>query len=135
VAGGAAMILLDTCALLWLANGSDDLSPTTQELLRANAGSLFVSAFSAWEIALKHRRGRLELPLDTPAEWFAAVLEQHGLREIPVDSRIAAGAVSLPPLHTDPADRILVATAQTQGLTLLTPDALIRQYPELKTAW
>jgi PIN domain nuclease of toxin-antitoxin system len=130
------MILLDTCALLWLANGSDNLSPTAQELLRANVGSLFVSAFSAWEIALKHRRGKLELPRDnTPAEWFAAVVEQHRLREIPVDSRIAAASVALSPLHTDPADRILIATAQTQGLTLLTPDALIRQYPELKTAW
>lgn len=129
------MILLDTCALLWLANGSDNLSPPAQELLRENAGSLFVSAFSAWEIALKHRSGKLELPRDTPAEWFAAVLEQHGLREIPVDSRIAAASVALPPLHTDPADRILIATAQTQDLTLLTPDALIRQYPELKTAW
>ncbi len=129
------MILLDTCALLWLASDSPALSSSAKNALRKQADYLFVSSFSAWEIALKSSKGKLTLNNLTPADWFARVLHQHRLTEIAVDHPIATASVALPPLHADPADRVLIATAQIHGLALLTPDPLIRQYPNLRSLW
>jgi PIN domain nuclease of toxin-antitoxin system len=99
-----------------------------------HAGDLFVSAISAFEIGLKQKKGRLTLPL--PAEqFFAVALSTHGLREVPVDGAIAARSTSLPPLHADPADRMIIATAQRDGLTILTPDPLIHAYPDTRVSW
>jgi PIN domain nuclease of toxin-antitoxin system len=93
-----------------------------------------VSAISGFEIGVKCRRGALILPL--PAEeWYEAALSGHGLTEIALDGRCAIRAANLPPIHRDPADRIIVATAATHGLTILTPDALIRAYPGVTVVW
>ncbi len=128
------MLLLDTCTLLWLVGDQGRLSQRARHLLAEHRGLLFVSAISAFEIGIKHRRGGLTLPM-APDEWFEAALGFHGLGEIPVGSRIAARSTQLPPLHADPADRIIVASAQAHGFTILTPDELIRAYPEVETAW
>ncbi len=128
------MILLDTCTLLWLASDQSQLSSQATRLISEQAGFLFVSAITALEIGLKQRKGRLTLPL--PAErYYAAALAQHGLLEIAIDGVIAARSTMLPPLHADPADRILVATAQRRSLTVLTPDARIHAYPDTQVAW
>jgi PIN domain nuclease of toxin-antitoxin system len=127
-------LLLDTCTLLWLVAERGRLSARAKRLIAEHAGSLFLSAISAFEIALKHRKGRLTLPL-TPANWIASVLEFHGVVEIPVDCDIAARSVALPQLHDDPCDRIIVATAQARGLTILTPDPLIRAYRPTGCEW
>jgi PIN domain nuclease of toxin-antitoxin system len=127
------MMLLDTCTLLWLADEQKQLSERARQLIEDNAGSLFVSAITAFEIAVKHRRGALVLPLP-PHEWIAAALEQHGIADIPIDWRIAEQSVSLPLLHKDPADRLIVATARATGLTVLTPDPLIAAY-DVRVAW
>ena len=129
------MILLDTCALIWLASDSPALSRGAKDALLKNSGYLFVSSFSAWEIALKSTKGKLTLQDLSPADWFARVLSHHHLTEIPVNAVIAAGSVALPPLHSDPADRVLIATAQLHGLAVLTPDPLIQRYPDLRTVW
>lgn len=128
------MILLDTCTLLWLVSGGDRLSASARERLRENAGQLFVSAISAFEVGVKHRKGKLTLPMDAE-RWFAAAVEFHGLSEVAIDSRIAVRSTQLPPLHADPCDRILVATAQVVGLTVLTPDPLIAAYSEAEAVW
>ena len=128
------MILLDTCTLLWLVAGSDRLPTTAREWLRDGAGEIFVSAISAFEIGIKQRKGKLTLPMDAE-RWFAGALEFHGLSEVPVDSRIAVRSTQLPPLHADPCDRMIVATAQLLGLTILTPDPGIAAYPGAETAW
>ena len=128
------MILLDTCTLLWLAAEPASLSQRAREVLASHHGRLFVSAISAFEVSIKHHKGRLTLPSE-PAEWFTRALEFHGLLEIPVNGRIAALSTSLPPLHTDPCDRLIVATAAIHGLTVLTPDPLIRGYPQLSSSW
>ena len=74
------------------------------------------------------------LPLP-PVEWYEAAIGDHGLTEIPLDGRTAIAATALPPLHRDPADRILVATALAHGLTILTPDSRVRAYPGVASLW
>ena len=128
------MGLLDTCTLLWLVADQGRLSTAARAFLAAHAGRLFVSAISAFEIALKQRKGALGLPLPTRT-WYLRALEFHGLREVPLDGSIAIAAAELPPLHRDPCDRIIVATAQAHGLTIVTPDPAIAAYPTSKVVW
>lgn len=128
------MILLDTCTLLWLAIRPKELSAPAREAIAGSGEFAHVSAISAWEIAWKHRNRRLELAL-APEAWFPLALEQHRLREVPLTAAICLRMAALPELHRDPADRFLVATAQEHDLTLITPDPLIRQYPQLKSLW
>lgn len=128
------MLLLDTCTLLWLTSDQAKLSPAARQIISANAGQLYVSAISGFEIAQKVAKGKLVLPRP-PTEWMELALRLHGLKSLPLemDSAVAAGA--LPALHADPFDRLLIAVAQAHRLTLLTPDPLIRQYPALTTLW
>jgi len=128
------LLLLDTCTLLWLASALERLSPRARELIGEHAGLLFVSAISAFELGVKHRKGRLTLPLP-PGDYYARALERHGLREIAVDGGIAELSTRLPPLHADPCDRIIVATAQRHRLTVVTPDPLVAAYPDTSVAW
>ena len=69
------------------------------------------------------------------ADWIARALEHHGVREVPVDWRIAERSTSLPPLHRDPADRIIIATSLITGVSILTPDRQIGQYPDVAVVW
>ena len=126
------MIVLDTCTLLWLAKG-EGLPPAIRGAI-AEADGAFVSSISALEIGVKVAKGRLAVGME-PQRWWARVLEQHGLAEVPVDGEIALSASALPAIHHDPADRVIIATALHLGATLLTPDPLIRQYPAVKVVW
>ena len=128
------MILLDTCALLWLGSDQSRLSGRATELIGENQAGLFVSSISAFEIALKHRRKKLVLPQE-PQAWFQLAVEHLGLHEIAADAGILVLSVALPELHRDPCDRIIAATAKAHRLICLTPDPLIRQYPGVETAW
>lgn len=128
------MVLLDTCTLLWLAADPSKLSDTAKEVLSKEDEPLFVSAITAFEIGLKHRKGRLSLPME-PDVWYEQALAFHGLGEIQVSGKIAARSTMLPELHADPCDRIIVATAQLQDLTVLTPDNLIKAYPDIDVIW
>lgn len=128
------MILLDTCALLWLAIDPDRLSAAARRGMAAAGEFVYVSAISAWEISWKHRCRKLRLKL-APEAWWPRALEQHALKELPISAAIALRSASLPSLHRDPADRFLIATAQEHNLTLLTPDMAIQQYPQLKALW
>ena len=127
-------LLLDTCTLLWHAGDSRKLSGTARSLIHARAHPIFVSSFSAFEIGTKSRKGKLDLPLSAE-EWFRQALDYYELRDLPVDWRIAAAATALPPLHNDPADRIIIATAKLRELTIVTPDNLIAGYPDVTVAW
>ncbi len=125
--------LLDTCALLWLVNDDPQLSAPCREAC-ATAFPLCVSAATAWELALKHRKGRLHLPF-APIDWWNRAVEAFALRVIPISAEIAMESTALPDLHADPADRLLVATARRHQLILLTPDDKIRRYPDVRTLW
>ncbi len=128
------MILLDTCTLLWLVAAPSRLSKRARATIDASRGQMFVSAISAFEVAIKHRRRALVLPLPAD-EWYAAAIAHHGVVEIAVTGSIAARSVALPALHADPADRMIVATAQDRSLTVVTPDRLIGQYPDVSVIW
>lgn len=128
------MWLLDTCTLLWLATEQERLPLTILHTLSSSTDVFFVSAVTGFEIAQKVGKGKLFLPLP-PIEWVTAALDLHTLSVLDLDMNSALVAGTLPALHADPFDRLLIATAQNFGLTLLTPDPLIRQYPDLLSFW
>jgi len=128
------MYLLDTCVLLWLATDQKKISSHAFELMQKNMGNLFVSSSSCWEIALKTKKKKLSLPLK-PLTWFQETLQYYELRELSLSSETICKAIDLPDLHQDPFDRILIATALLENLTLLSPDATIQRYPHLNIAW
>src|SRR5215210_867218 len=103
------MLLLDTCTLIWLDSDPARLSPRTRTQMQNQAGALFVSSVSALELGIKTRKGKLVLPLPLE-QWFPGVLGAHGIGEMVVDWRVAAASAKLPPLHSDPFDRIIIAT-------------------------
>ncbi len=120
--GGAALILLDTHALLWLEQENDALGRTARRLAdRAlEAGRLAVSAISFWEAALLVAKGRIEADLPV-AQWRRDLFEA-GLLEIPIDGEIGVAAAQLQAFHADPADRMIVSTAVLKGATLVRAD-------------
>lgn len=124
-------VLLDTCALLALAAG--ELPERATAALRV-APEAFVSSVSAWEVAIKVAAGKLTLTAG-PAPWFFDLVEHYDLREVPVDAALACAACGLPPIHKDPFDRVIVALAQAQALTVLTSDEHIGRYSGVATLW
>ncbi len=119
-------MLLDTCALLWLAEGGKRLSKEALDRIE-EAPVVYVSAISAFEIAVKCRSGKLRLPVP-PAEWFRGVVDHHSLAVHPLDWDICMTAVELPPFHKDPCDRFIIATAKKLSLTAVTGDPIFRSY-------
>jgi PIN domain nuclease of toxin-antitoxin system len=126
-------LLLDTSTFLWIVGGAKQLSPRARELFSDPANEAFLSAASAWEIAVKHRLGKLPLP-QAPDEFVPAQRSAHGIEPLAVDEESALHVAKLPDLHRDPFDRLLVAQALVGGLVLLTPDQDIRQYP-VRALW
>ena len=121
-------LLLDTCTFLWLAAADPQISAKALAACRDPANPVYLSALSAWEIAIKHRLGRLPLPL-SPRRYVSSRREWLGVEPLPFDERMAAHDVSLPALHADPFDRGLVSQAILNGLTIVTPDEAIARYP------
>ena len=134
MAGIAAMILLDTCALLWLLAEPQRLSTRAQKVIDASRGKLAVSAISAFEIALKVQKRRLVLPLPAD-EWWSTTLAHHGIECIPVSAEIALSSVALPQHHHDPADRIIIATATHHAAAIVTSDAQFQNYDGINVVW
>lgn len=126
-------LLLDTCTFLWIVAGSDRLSERARELFVDPANDVLLSAVSAWEIAVKHDLGRLPLP-DAPYRWLPAMREAHGIWSLPLDEEAVLLLPRLPTPHRDPFDRMLVCQAMHGGLTILTPDEAIADYP-VATTW
>ena len=120
-------LLLDTHLLLWAAGDPSRLSDAASALISAPENELFFSAASLWEIAIKRGLGRADLKVD--ARVLRRGLLDNGYSELPIGSEHAVAIDSLPPIHKDPFDRILVAQATVEGITLLTVDALVAQYP------
>ena len=125
------MLLLDTCTLLWLVIQQDSLSEKARQEIRKAADSLFISAISAFEIGVKVNKKSLAFPMPAQ-EWFNHACHLHGLIELSIDSEIALYATQLPPIHKDPCDRLIIATAHKHHLTILTPDAHISAYSQVK---
>jgi len=123
------VLLLDTCAVIWLAQG-DPISPASRRAVDAAAadGNLLVSPVSAWEIGALAAKGRVEFE-PSPERWFAAFLAWPGVRLAPLTPEAAIAAWFLPGRpHGDPADRMLIATARQSKAALVTRDRRIRAY-------
>jgi PIN domain nuclease of toxin-antitoxin system len=120
-------LLLDTYLLLWAAGQPERLSKEAQSLIDSSENELFFSAASLWEIVIKSGLDRPDFKVD--ARLLRRGLLDNGYSELPIGSEHAVALESLPPLHKDPFDRILVAQAQVEGITLLTVDACVAQYP------
>jgi PIN domain nuclease of toxin-antitoxin system len=121
-------ILLDTCTFLWLISDSMELSERAREVFRYDSGTVFLSSVSVWEIIVKHALGRLPLPTP-PAQFIAEMRVLHEIESLPLEEEAVLMLPRLPDIHKDPFDRMLVCQALAHGLSLLTPDPLIRQYP------
>ncbi len=125
MAGVGAMIL-DTCALLWLASGDKKLSRSALKEI-SQAPAVYISAISAFEIALKVAKGKLKLP-NPPKEWFEKIVEHHGVTVLPLDLNVCVAAAQLPPIHNDPYDRFIIAAAKLHDLTVATTDEQFEKY-------
>lgn len=123
-------LLLDTHAAIWLMSGEELSSNSVRSIETANlAGSLFVSPITAWEIATLVRKGRIALSL-SPEAWFDAMLNA-GVQLAAMPPRTLIASAFLPgALPGDPADRIIVATARSENLILVTRDTQLLQYSE-----
>ena len=119
-------MILDTCALLWLASGNTKLSRAALKEINA-AAAVYVSAISGFEIAIKVAKGKLKLP-HPPQEWFEKVVEHHGLSVLPLELHICVTAAQLPPIHNDPCDRFIIAAAKLHDLTVVTSDEQFEKY-------
>lgn len=124
------MILLDTHALMWLLEGNERLGIEARRGIAeaAGEGAVCVSAITPWEISLLARKGRINLGRDTRS-WIDTALALPGIMLVPIEPRIAIDSNDLPgSFHSDPADRLLVATARFLGIPLLTSDRAILRY-------
>lgn len=120
-------LLLDTHLLIWAAIDSHRLSAKARKLLADPVNELLYSAASLWEISIKHGLGRADFQVD--ARVLRRGLLDNGYQELPITGAHAVAIESLPPIHKDPFDRILVAQATVEGITLLTSDVLVAKYP------
>ena len=119
-------MILDTCALLWLAAGGQKLARSTLKEIN-EAPAVYVSAISGFEITLKTCTGKLELSYPVE-EWFDRVAEHHGLTILPLGLDVCIAAAKLPPIHDDPFDRFIIAAAKLNDLTVVTTDEQFEKY-------
>jgi PIN domain nuclease of toxin-antitoxin system len=120
-------LLLDTHVLLWAAGMPERLSMNALALIEDPENALYFSAASLWEIAIKRGLGRADFQVD--ARVLRRGLLDNGYHEMSISSEHAIAIDTLPPIHKDPFDRILVAQAMVEGIILLTADPLVAQYP------
>ncbi len=122
--GGA--VILDTCALLWLAEGGQHFSRKTFNEIQSSS-ELCVSVISGFEIALKANLGKLDLPAPV-AEWFDTVVDNHRLMVLDLDLATNIRAAGLPMIHADPCDRFIIAAAKERGCRVVTSDERFPAY-------
>lgn len=126
-------ILLDTCAFLWLIRDDANASPIARALFQQKDNEVYLSSVSAWEIAVKHRLGKLPLG-DVPVRYVPGERDKHGIASMHLAESDTLVLDKLPLLHHDPFDRMLICQAIANQMVILTPDPLITQYPVL-TRW
>lgn len=120
-------LLPDTHLLLWAAAEPERLPDAVRGLMDDTGNELFFSAASLWEVAIKSGLGREDFTAE-PAVLRRGLLD-NGYCELPIASEHAVATAVLPPIHRDPFDRMLVAQAQVEGITLLTCDPIVARYP------
>lgn len=121
-------LLLDTHILLWAAGHPERLTETARCLLMTSENRLFFSAANIWEVVVKLGLGRQDFKIDPYR--LRKMLVIHRYIELPVTAEHALRAGTLPPLHKDPFDRILIAQALSEGMRLVTADGTVARYGE-----
>ena len=121
-------LLLDTVTFLWILEDSARLTPSVRAAVQEPENILYLSAASAWEITIKHALGKLPLP-QAPAALIPEQREARGILALAIDEAATLHLSSLPPLHRDPFDRIIICQAIEHAMTIVTPDPLIAAYP------
>ena len=114
-------LLVDTQCWLWMLADPDRLSRRARRLIGRDDAELYLSAASAWEIAIKWTLGKLTLPAD-PVEYVTTRVQQSGVIPLPIKHTHALQVARLPPYHRDPFDRLLVAQAQVEDMVILSAD-------------
>lgn len=125
--------LLDTHVFLWWITDNSQLSPLAREIISNGENELFLSAASGWEMAIKAKLGKLQLP-DDISSFIADQLAINNFTALPIQMKHALHVYTLPDYHRDPFDRLLIAQAQTEDLPILTADPQIARYP-VKVIW
>jgi len=120
-------ILLDTSVLIWIATDEARLSAAAVAAYRDRSNTAFVSVVSLWEMLVKHRLGKLPLP--APIADLLRPMRTHGVSTIALNESAVLRLSSLPDIHRDPFDRMLICQALDEGLTIVTPDQLMKSYP------
>lgn len=119
-------LLIDTHILLWTLADSPKLSAQAREIM-TSASSIYVSSASYWELAIKVSLGKLNIDL----KQLRDTAERDGIEELPVNGEHAIATLSLAHHHKDPFDRLIIATAISEPMKLLTADSVVAQYTEL----
>ena len=125
--------LLDTHAFLWMVAAPERLSGKVREIVGEENNRLHLSAASGWEIALLKHLVRIELP-DEPQRFIPEAMQQFKVDPIPIGFPAAISAACLPFIHKDPFDRIIIAEAEKEKLTVLTKDRTLSEYG-IQTLW
>ncbi len=119
-------LLVDTCAIIWLATGDRKLSQFARDAMR-DAELLCFSSISIWEIARLVKAGDLEIPV-TSARLADMLVERYDMKELPINNSIALRSSALPEIHKDPADRFIIATALLNEFAVVTGDRRFAEY-------
>lgn len=121
-------ILLDTCSFLWIIKDDSALSETARFLFSQSDNEIFLSVVSVWEIIIKHKLGKFSLP-KSPDKFIMQQRQQHRIESLELDETAIMQLLRLPDYHKDPFDKMLICQAIGHGLSILTPDKEIQQYP------
>lgn len=120
--------LLDTHAFIWWVTDDSRLSSTARGIIADESNVLFLSAASAWEIVIKVRLGKLNLP-EPPETYIPSRLTMNRFESLPIQMVHALQVVNLPDFHRDPFDRIIIAQSQVEKMPIITVDTQVTRYP------
>jgi PIN domain nuclease of toxin-antitoxin system len=121
-------LLLDTHIFLWFISGDDQLPAPTLRAIRDESNEVFLSVVSVWEVMLKYGLGKLPMP-EPPERFLPAQRERHRIASLALTEEGAVPLATLPALHRDPFDRMLVSQSIAHGLILVTEDHIVKTYP------
>ena len=130
------MIILDTCAFVWLIDSPKNLSDKAVRAIEEQSETLAVLPISAWEIALKcGQRGIVISKGRMPLEWYNEAVHNYGIQEIPLTASLLCESAKLPLIHRDPCDRMIIAAAIMHRCPIITADKIFGKYPNLSVIW
>jgi PIN domain nuclease of toxin-antitoxin system len=119
--------LLDTMVWLWSVGPSDRIGPAGLEILRSGSNQIYLSAASSWEIAIKVKSGKSKLP-EAPGPYVRSRLTKQGIHSLSITQDHTLRVYDLPLHHADPFDRLIIAQAIDEGMTILTSDRIFAKY-------